>query len=266
MTEFTVPAEKLEAIAARLREALETGTPIAPIRTEIGEQNVAAAYEIQRINTSRACDQGRTICGRKIGLTSAAVQTQLGVDQPDFGVLFSDMARTDFEDIALDRMILPRIEAEIVFVLGKDLEGPGLTMADLLSSIEYLVPALEIVDSRVQDWNIGITDTVADNASCSLFVLGSEKRLLDGLELRSCGMVMEDQSGPVSFGAGAACLGNPLNACLWLANKLIEFNTPLREGDLVLSGALGPMVNVRPGSSFQARIGNIGSVSAHFRS
>ena len=154
MTEFTVPAEKLEAIAARLREALETGTPIAPIRTEIGEQNVAAAYEIQRINTSRACDQGRTICGRKIGLTSAAVQTQLGVDQPDFGVLFSDMARTDFEDIALDRMILPRIEAEIVFVLGKDLEEPGLTMADLLSSIEYLVPALEIVDSRVQDWRL----------------------------------------------------------------------------------------------------------------
>jgi 2-keto-4-pentenoate hydratase len=154
----------------------------------------------------------------------------------------------------------------MVFVLGRDLEGPGLTMADMISSIEYVLPALEIVDSRVRDWDIGITDTVADNASCGLFVLGSEKRLLDGLDLRSCGMVMEDQSGPVSFGTGAACLGNPLNACLWLANKLIEFNTPLREGDLVLSGALGPMVGVRPGSSFQARIGNIGSVSAHFRS
>jgi len=266
MGDSSIPASDLETIARRLREALETGIPIAPIRTAIGEQNVAAAYEIQRINTNHACAQGRTICGKKIGLTSAAVQTQLGVDQPDFGVLFSDMARTDFEDIELDQMILPRIEAEIVFVLGKDLDGPGLTMADLLGSIEYLLPALEIVDSRVREWDIGITDTVADNASCGLFVLGNEKRLPGGLDLRSCGMVMEDQSGPVSFGAGAACLGNPLNACLWLANKMIEFNTPLREGDLVLSGALGPMVNVRPGNSFQARIGNIGSVSAHFRS
>jgi len=254
----------LAAIAENFRSALGRAKAIAPIRSEIGEDNIASAYEIQRINTAHWCEQGRTICGRKIGLTSAAVQTQLGVDQPDFGVLFADMARTDFEEIEVGNLIAPRIEAEIVFVLGKDIDRPGLTMADLLGSIDYILPALEIVDSRVENWDIGITDTVADNASCGLFVLGTQKRLLNGLDLRSCGMVMEDKNGPVSFGAGAACLGNPLNACLWLAGKMIELGEPLREGDLVLSGALGPMVNVRPGDSFQARIGNIGSVSAHF--
>jgi 2-keto-4-pentenoate hydratase len=266
MTESTPSSAELAAIAVKLRNAMDTGIPIAPIRSEIGQDNLAAAYKIQRINTAHGCDQGRVICGRKIGLTSAAVQVQLGVDQPDFGVLFSDMARTDFEDIDIQQMIAPRIEAEMVFVVGKDINHPGLTMADLLRSIEYLVPALEIVDSRVQNWDIGITDTVADNASCGLFVLGSQKRMPGELDLRSCGMVMEDKSGPVSFGAGAACMGNPLNACLWLAKKMIEFETPLSEGDIILSGALGPMVNVRPGDSFQARIGNIGSVAAHFRS
>jgi 2-keto-4-pentenoate hydratase len=256
----------LAAIAGRLREAHEQAQAIAPIRDEIGENKVDSAYAIQLMNTEHWCAQGRTICGRKIGLTSAAVQAQLGVDQPDFGALFTDMARTDAEDIAIDGLIAPRIEAEIAFIIGRSIEGPGLTMADVLRSVEYVVPALEIVDSRVENWDIGITDTVADNASCGLFVLGNERRRLSGLDLRSCGMVMENQEGPVSFGAGAACLGNPLNACLWLARKMVEFDTPLGEGDLVLSGALGPMVGVRPGQHYHARIAHIGSVSAHFGS
>jgi 2-keto-4-pentenoate hydratase len=255
----------LTRIAESLRIALDTAESIAPIRADIGEDNITSAYEIQTINTAHWCEQGRAICGRKIGLTSLAVQKQLGVDSPDFGVLFADMARTDVDDIETSRLIAPRIEAEIAFVIGRDIDGPGLTMADMLGSIEYLVPALEIVDSRVRDWDIGLTDTIADNASCGLFVLGTERRSIEGLDLRSCGMVMEDSTGPVSFGVGAACLGNPLNACLWLANTLIEFGSPLKEGDLILSGALGPMVSVKPGDSYFARIGNIGSVSAHFR-
>ena len=254
----------LTAIAVNLRTAMNDAVAIAPIRSVLGEDNIDAAYEIQSINTDYGCTQGRTICGRKIGLTSAAVQAQLGVDQPDFGVLFSDMARADNELIDTRQLIAPKIEAEIAFVMGRDVEGPGLTMADVLGSIDYAVAALEIVDSRVENWDIGLIDTVADNASCGLFVLGTEKRSIEGLDLRSCGMVMEDNTGPVSFGAGAACLGNPLNACLWLAKKMIEFNTPLLQGDVVLSGALGPMVNVKPDSSFHARIANIGSVSAHF--
>ncbi len=255
---------ELEGIALRLRDALENKQAIEPIRSEIGENNVAAAYEIQTINTQHAVDQGRTICGRKVGLTSVAVQKQLGVDQPDFGVLFTDMARTEQEDVETTTLIYPRIEAEIAFIMGRGMDQPDATMADLLRSVEYVVPALEIVDSRVKDWDIRFTDTVADNASSGLYVLGAEKRSPNGLNLRNCGMVMENQSGPVSFGVGAACLGNPLNACLWLAKKMIEFNTPLKEGDLVLSGALGPMVSVSPGDSYHARIANVGSVSAHF--
>jgi len=254
----------LTDIASRLRTALETQQAIAPIRSEIGEDNISSAYEIQILNTQFAREQGRTISGRKIGLTSLAVQKQLGVDQPDFGVLFTDMARTESEDIESSQLIYPRIEAEIAFVLGRDIDRPDVSMADMLSSIEYVVPALEIVDSRIENWDIRLTDTVADNASCGLYVLGTEKRSLTGLNLRNCGMVMENQSGPVSFGVGAACLGNPLNAGLWLAKKMIEFNTPLQEGDLVLSGALGPMVNVEPGDCYHARIANLGSVSAHF--
>ncbi len=255
----------LAPIAESLRCALEEASPIAPVRRKLGENNIDAAYEVQRINTQFWSDQGRTICGKKIGLTSVAIQKQLGVAQPDFGVLFSDMTRTEYEEIDTARLIAPRIEAEIAFVLGRDLDGPDLTMSDILGAVEYIVPALEIVDSRVQDWDIGITDTIADNASGGPYILGTERRLLDGLERRTCGMVMENQAGPVSFGTGAACLGNPLNACLWLARKMTEFNTPLQEGDQVLSGALGPMVSVSAGDSYHARIGNIGSVSAHFR-
>ena len=260
-----VSQQQLNDIAQRLRTASATGTAIAPIRDEIGADNIPAAYAIQQINTQHALAQGRLICGRKIGLTSQAVQAQLGVDQPDYGVLFSDMARTEVDEIDLELFIAPRIETEIVMVLGADLDADGITMSSVMGAVDYVLPALEIVDSRIENWNIKITDTIADNASCGLFVLGTQKRRLEGLDLRTCGMVMENQAGPVSFGAGAACLGNPLNACLWLARKMFESGLPLRAGDLILSGALGPMVGVSRGDRYHARVGNIGSVSAQFR-
>jgi 2-keto-4-pentenoate hydratase len=259
-----ISSDVLSPIAARLRAAGDSGLPIAPIRDEIGAGNISAAYAIQQINTNFGLKQGRVICGRKIGLTSLAVQKQLGVDQPDYGVLFSDMLRTEVEEIDLSRFIAPRIETEIAMIVNRDLDNPALTMVDLLRSIEYVLPALEIVDSRIADWNIRITDTIADNASCGLMVLGNTKAKLDGLDLRTCGMVMENQTGPVSFGTGAACLGNPLNACLWLARKLLEHGSALREGDLILSGALGPMVNIKPGDRYMGRVGNIGTVMAQF--
>jgi len=259
-----ISTEKLQEIAARLRVASESGIAIAPIRDEIGADNIHAAYTIQQINTDHGLKQGRVICGRKIGLTSLAVQKQLGVDQPDYGVLFSDMVKTEVEEIDLSRFIAPRIETEIALIVGADLDHPALTMVDLLRSIECAIPALEIVDSRIADWNIRITDTIADNASCGLMVLGNTPVSLHDLDLRICGMVMENQTGPVSFGAGAACLGNPLNACLWLARKLLEHGSVLREGDVILSGALGPMVSIKPGDRFVGRIGHIGTVMAQF--
>ncbi len=254
----------LENIAADLRSAQKTVSAIAPVRSRLAENDAASAYEIQQINTRHGLKQGRSISGRKIGLTSIAVQQQLGVNQPDFGVLFTDMARTEHENIDAGQLINPRIETEVAMVLGKPVTGPDITMADILRSIDYVVPALEIVDSRIEGWDISITDTIADNASSALYVLGTQKRSLTGLDLRLCGMVMENQSGPVSQGVGAACMGNPLNAVLWLARKLLEFDSPLEEGDVILSGALGPMVQVRPGDVFHARVGNLGAVSARF--
>jgi 2-keto-4-pentenoate hydratase len=260
MTE--VENQKLNDIASRLRAATKTGIAIAPIRDEIGNDNIEAAYSIQQINTQHNLDQGRVICGRKIGLTSPAVQKQLGVDQPDFGALFTDMTRDESEHIDLSLFMAPRIETEIAFVLGQDLDSDNPGMADLIRAVDFVLPALEICDSRIENWNIRITDTIADNASSGLFVLGTEKRQLNGLDLRTCGMVMEKNGEPVSFGTGAACLGNPLNACLWLARTMIKRGTPLKAGEIIMSGALGPMVNIKPGDSFLARVGNIGSVSA----
>ena len=160
------------------------------------------AYAAQEINTKRWLAAGRRLVGRKIGLTSLAVQRQLGVDQPDYGMLFDDMAVLDGWDVAADQLIQPKVEAEIAFVIGRDLDHERLTIADLLRAVEFALPAIEIVDSRIADWKIGILDTIADNASSGLYVLGASPKKLDGLELRLCGMVMEMGGEEVSVGRG----------------------------------------------------------------
>ena len=192
------------------------------------------------------------------------MQKQLGVGQPDYGMLFADMARGDAEEVALSDVLQPKVEAEIAFVLGRDLIEPQLTGADLLRAIEYAVPAIEIVGSRVANWDIRITDTIADNASSGLYVLGSRPVTLKDFDPRLCGMVMEKSGEPVSVGAGAACLGSPLNAALWLAKVMAKLGRPLLEGDTILSGALGPMVGVQPGDVFDVRIEGLGAVRATF--
>lgn len=254
----------ITAAAERLYEAERTRTPAAPVRDLIGDSDLDAAYAVQAINTQRAIAAGRRLVGRKIGLTSVAVQTQLGVGQPDYGMLFADMARTEAEDIALTDVIQPKVEAEIAFVLGRDLDGEQLTVADLFRVVEYVVPAIEIVGSRVASWDIRITDTIADNASSGLYVLGSTPRKLSGFDARLAGMVMTRKGEPVSVGAGAACLGSPLNAALWLAKVMAKAGYPLREGDTILSGALGPMVAVQAGDVFDVRVSGLGTVSAQF--
>lgn len=249
---------------AALIRAAYGGSPIAPIRSAASGATIEDAYAIQEANTRFWLDEGRTAVGAKIGLTAKAVQKQLGVDQPDFGTLFADMAVSDGDIVAAGRLLQPKVEAEIAFVLSRTPNAAALTSAELIGCVDYALPAIEIVDSRISNWDIGIVDTVADNASSGLFVLGTRPVRLDALDLRLCGMVLEKNGEPVSFGAGAACLGNPLHALGWLAAKMAEVGRPLQAGDIVLAGALGPMVPVTPGDAIEARIEGLGTVRVGF--
>jgi 2-keto-4-pentenoate hydratase len=261
-----IDTNTVEAVAARLRKAGETGKAIPPIRDELASGGVQAAYAVQQANTEYGLKQGRRLVGRKIGLTSKSVQKQLGVDSPDFGMLFADMELYDGQEVALGRVLQPKAEAEVALVLERDLSHPGITLTDLISALAYALPAVEVVGSRIENWNIKLLDTIADNASSGLYVLGAEPRKLDGLDLRLCGMVMERRGEPVSVGAGAACLGHPLSAALWLARTMVEVGNPLKAGDVIMTGALGPMVSVAAGDVIDTRINGLGSVRTVFAS
>ncbi len=239
----------IQDAASALRIAANTREYIAPLRDTYPELSIESAYAIQRVNAQERLTQGRRIVGSKIGLTSRVVQAQLGVDQPDFGMLFDDMGYGDGEPIPSSILTQPKIEAEIAFVIGRDIAVPNPGQIDVLNAIDYALPALEIVGSRIAKWDIRITDTIADNASSSAFVIGSQPKKLSEFDLRLCGMIMERRGDPVSVGAGAACLGNPLNAVVWLARTLGALGTPLKAGDLVLSGALGPWCRSRRATS-----------------
>ena len=251
-------------LAERIRGAYDTGTPCQPVRDQLPENDVDAAYAIQETNTKHWLREGRRLVGRKIGITSHAVQVQLGVDQPDFGMLFADMAVPDGEEIAASAVLQPRIEGEVAFVLECDLDHEQPTIADVASAVGYVTAAIEVVGSRIADWNINIQDTIADNASSGLFVLGNERHALEDFDSRLCGMVLEHRGQPVSTGAGAACLGNPLNAVIWLARTLARRGRALRAGDIIMSGALGPMVPAVAGEVYEVRISGLGSARAAF--
>ena len=260
--ELTV--DVVESLADRLESAWSAHRPCAPVRDVLGEQDVVSAYAVQGVLTARRQARGARVVGRKIGLTASAVQRQLGVDRPDFGVLFADMDASFDAVIDIDAFIAPRIEAEVAFVLGADLDSPTLEMADVRAAVDYATAALEIVDSRIADWDIRLADTIADNASSGAFVLGDRHRELGDFEPRAVSMEMFEADRLVSTGDGAACLGDPLNALLWLARTMRDFDEPLRAGQVVLSGALGPMVDVSPGADFRAEISGLGSVRATF--
>jgi len=261
---MTNDAKLIGELAERLYQAETTSVPCAPIRSEIAEGDLETAYAIQNINIKRAIAAGRRPAGKKIGLTSKVVQTQLGVDQPDFGHIFADMVVGDSEEIAFNRVLQPKVEAEIALVLEKDLSVENPTIADIISATAYALPAIEVVGSRVANWDITITDTIADNASSGMIVLGDSPKKLSDIDLRLCGMVMEQGGDSVSVGAGVACLGSPLNAARWLANTMASLGQPLKAGDIVMTGALGPMVNVSKGACYDVRISGLGSVRAVF--
>jgi 2-keto-4-pentenoate hydratase len=250
--------------ARTLRTAAVDGVACAPVRDLIGHADAGAAYAVQKRLTAARVAQGSTVVGRKIGLTSAAVQAQLGVDQPDFGVLFDDMAYVDGDVIPVGRLLQPRVEAEIAFVLAEDLAEGALDRARMHGAVEYAVAAIEVVDSRIAGWDITFGDTVADNASSGLYVLGTDRRTLDEVTPVEVGMQMWVDGDLVSTGTGAACLGDPLEALAWLARTARDFGDPLRAGQLVLSGALGPMHPIHPGAAVDAEITGLGTVSVTF--
>ncbi len=257
-------ASKITEVADRLLQASQTGLTCAPIRDIIGIEDVEVAYAAQDINTERRRKAGARIVGSKIGLTSVAVQKQLGVDQPDFGMLFDDMEVANGLQMDFNLLMQPKAEAEIAFVLKSDLTDPQIGAADVLSAIDYALAAIEIVGSRIENWNIKITDTIADNASASHFVLGHRPVKLENVDLINCPMEMSVNGNKVSEGKGAACMGSPINATLWLAKTMAKMGRPLKAGDVILSGALGSMTTVNPGDEVVAKIGGLGSVSVKF--
>jgi 2-keto-4-pentenoate hydratase len=265
---MTTPATTLDLAVAdaarRLEVAISSRTPCAPVRELLPAGDIPAAYSVQSALVAARLLSGACIVGRKIGLTNPAVQSQLGVDQPDFGVLFDDMKCAAGESIDPSRLLQPRIEAEIAFVLGADLDAPSIDARAVSEATAQVVVALEIVDSRIADWDITIVDTIADNASSGLFVLGDEPRPLADLDLAAVSMSLHRGEELVSSGAGRDCLGSPLAAMAWLANTAREYGQPLRAGDVVLSGALGPVVPVRPGDTFTADVSDLGTVTAQF--
>jgi 2-keto-4-pentenoate hydratase len=260
----TASAVAIERAAQRLTDARTQGRTCPPVSDILPADDVDAAYAVQSANIARRLAAGARVVGRKIGLTNPLVQRQLGVGEPDFGVLLDDMDCSASALVPMTPLLQPKIEAEIAFVLARDLVGGSIDAADVAAATDYVVAALEIVDSRIANWDITIVDTVADNASSGLFVLGTQPRPLGELDLRSCVMTMWRGEEVVSTGTGTDCWGDPLAAVAWLATTAQAHGQPLRAGELVLSGALGPMVAVVSGDEFRAEITGLGSIAATF--
>ena len=254
----------LARLADELADADRTCRPIAPLTDRHPDLGVADAYAIQTANIDRRVAAGARIRGRKVGLTSRAMQELLGVSEPDFGVLLDDMFVEDGDAVRLDTMVQPRVEAEMAFVMERDLAGPGVGTADALAAIGGVLPSIEIVDSRVRDWRIKLVDTVADNASSGRLVLGGRIRRVVDLDLRLTGMALSRGGTVIDTGAGAAALGNPVRCVAWLANKLGSFGLGLHAGDVVLPGAVHRMVGVAPGDVFRAEFAHLGAVTVRF--
>ena len=254
----------IEALGDRLFDALSSRTPIAPLTATHPDMTIEDAYHVQQRMIARRLEQGDRVIGKKIGVTSTAVMNMLGVHQPDFGYLLDSMVYNEGESVEMASLIQPKAEGEIAFLLKKDLQGPGVTAADVLAATEGVMACFEIVDSRIQDWKIRIQDTVADNASCGVFVLGDQLVDIANLDLALAGMVLEKNGEIVVTGAGAATMAHPVNAMVWLANMLGTLGIALKAGDIVLSGAMGAMVPVVKGDNLRMTIGGIGGCSVRF--
>ena len=255
----------IKSYGDELYSALCTGTPVEPLTDRSDDISMADAYHISLQMVNRRVEAGERLIGKKIGVTSKAVQNMLNVYQPDFGYLTDSMVFTSGAEMPVsDLLIAPKAEGEIAFILKHDLIGPGISNADVLRATECVMPCFEIVDSRIRDWKIKIQDTVADNASCGLFVLGDQAISPQKIDLVTAGMVVEKNGSIISTGAGAAALGSPVNCVAWLANTLGEFGISLKAGEVILSGSLVPLEPVQAGDYMRVDIGGIGSASVRF--
>ena len=255
---------KIEKYGDELYEALVNRKAVAPLTDREADITIEDAYQIQQRMIQRRLDTGETIIGKKIGVTSKVVMDMLKVNQPDFGMMTSGMVFNEGEAIDTSTMIAPRAEAEVAFVLKSDLQGPGVTAADVLRATECVVPCFEIVDSRIQDWKIKIQDTVADNASCGVLVLGGRRKSPADIDLALAGMVLEKNGEIISTSTGAAVQGSPVNAVAWLANTLGNLGIGLKAGEVILSGSQSPLVPVKAGDSLVCTVGGLGGTSVRF--
>jgi 2-oxopent-4-enoate/cis-2-oxohex-4-enoate hydratase len=256
--------KKIEHYGDALYQALVSRTPVDPLTDREPEITIEDAYRIQLRMIQRRLDTGETIVGKKIGVTSKVVMDMLKVDQPDFGQMTSGMVLNEGEAIRIDTLIAPRAEAEVAFILKRDLMGPGVTTADVLRATDCVMPCFEIVDSRIKDWKIRIQDTVADNASCGVLSLGGQRKSPRQLDLALAGMVLEKNGEVASTTAGASVQGSPVNAVAWLANTLGRLGIGLKAGEVILSGSQSPLVPVKAGDSLHCSVGGLGSTSVRF--
>ena len=257
-------AHQIQQLGDELHQALLAREAVEPLTRRHPGITLDDAYLIQLRMIERRRAAGEVLIGKKIGVTSQVVMDMLGVDQPDFGHLLSGMVFNEGEAIDTARLIAPRAEAEVAFILDRDLTGPGVTAADVLRATDCVMPCFEIVDSRIRDWKIRIQDTVADNASCGVFTLGGVRRSPRQLDLALAGMVLEKNGEIVSTSCGASVQGSPVNAVAWLANTLGRRGIGLKAGDVILSGSQSPLVPVRPGDSLHCSVGGLGSTSVRF--
>jgi len=252
------------AAAEALLKAGDECRPIPQVSKTWPGMEIADSYVVQQMWADLRVQRGARVIGHKIGLTSRAMQQASKMTEPDYGVLLDDMVVEDGDEIALSRLVQPRVEAEMAFVMERELVGPGVTTANALAAIAGVLPAIEVVDSRVADWKIKLVDTVADNASSGLLVLGGRMRKVEELDLRLLGVVVNRNGEMLDTGAGAAALGNPARCVAWLANKLGSLGSGLKAGDVVLPGAVHKMVPVNPGDVFRAEFAHLGAVTVRF--
>ncbi|MDH4564390.1 2-oxopent-4-enoate hydratase [Pseudomonas taiwanensis] len=255
---------KIEQYGDELYEAFVSRRTVPPLLQREPEITIEDAYRIQQRYVARRLAAGETVVGKKIGVTSKPVQDFLGVFQPDFGILTSGMVYQEGDEIDLGTLIQPKAEAELAFVLKHDLVGPGITAMDVIRATDYVVPCFEIVDSRITDWQIKIQDTVADNASCGVYVLGNDRGDPRELDLTLAGMVLEKNGELFSTGVGAAVQGSPANAVAWLANTLGELGIPFKAGEVILSGSQSALVPIADGDELVCTVGGLGSCRAKF--
>ena len=254
----------IQELARKLLGAEESRQAIAPLTQEHSDFHTEDAYRVQLSIIEAKKARGAVVIGKKAGVTSKAIQQMFGVNEPDYGHLLHDMLVAEGETIQCSTLIQPKAEPEIAFILAEDLEGPGISAADVLAATKYVLPVLEIIDSRIADWKIKLPDTVADNASCGKVVIGGRVRKVDSLDLRLVGVVLEKNGEVVATGAGAAALGNPANAVAWLANKLATLDQSLKANELILPGSLTAAIAVSAGDHVRATFDHLGSVSMKF--